>query len=152
MAAAQESTGIGKGRAALLALLVISAVAGAIHFWGGSREEPAPKEFVDDDVVEVAPLVPASRMSGASWRSAEQVREDRAAEDEASAGTESVLDQVQWGEDDDSRAYDRSVEETVKDIDGLGVYVAPAESAKPAEPKTEPKKEPAKQPKQGAAK
>ena len=69
MAAAKESTGIGKGRAALLALLVITAVAGAIHLGSGSSEEPAPKEYVDDDVVEVAPLVPASRMSGASWRS-----------------------------------------------------------------------------------
>ena len=136
MAAVEGSTGLGKGRAALLALLVIAAVAGAIHFTGGADEEPAPKEFVDDDVVEVAPLVPASRMSGASWRSAEQVREDRAAEDEAAEEGESVLDTVEWGEDEESRTYDKSVEETVREIDGLGVYVAPAEQAK---------KEPAKQ-------
>jgi hypothetical protein len=143
MAEKQEPTGTGKTRTALLALLVIAGVAGAIHFLGGSEEKPAPKEFVDDDVVEVAPLVPASRMSGASWRSAEQVREDRAAEDEAAdeAG-ESVLDQVEW--DDEDRAYDKSVEETVKDIDGLGVYVAPADAAK---------KQPAKEPqKKGGAK
>lgn len=147
MAAAEGSTGIGKGRAALLALLVIAAVFGAIHFTGGAEEAPAPKEFVDDDVVEVAPLVPASRMSGASWRSAEQVREDRAAEDEADLEGESVLDKVEWGEDDESRAYDKSVEETVREIDGLGVYVAPAEQAK-----KEPAKQPAPQPKKGAAK
>ncbi len=146
MAVAQESTGIGKGRAALLALLVVAGIAGAIHFAGGSKDEPAPKEYVDDDVVEVAPLVPASRMSGVSWRSSEQVREDREAEDEAAVGGESVLDQVQWGEDDASRAYDKSVEETVREIDGLGVYVAPAESKK--EPANEPKA-PAPQPKKG---
>ena len=136
MAAAQESTGIGKGRAALLALLVIAGIVGAIHFMGGSKEEQAPKEYVDDDVVEVAPLVPANRMSGTSWRSAEQVREDREAEDEASAAGESVLDKIEWGADDESRAYDKSVEETVREIDGLGVYVAPSE---------QPKKDPAKQ-------
>jgi hypothetical protein len=148
MAAVEGSTGISKGRAALLALLVIAAVAGAIHFTGGPEEAPAAKEYVDDDVVEVAPLVPASRMSGASWRSAEQVREDRAAEDEADVeGGESVLDTVQWGEDEESRAYDKSVEETVREIDGLGVYVAPAEDAKKA-----PAKQPAEQPKKGAAK
>lgn len=142
MAAVEGSTGIGKGRAALLALLVIASLAGAIHFMSGADEEPAPKEFVDDDVVEVAPLVPASRMSGASWRSAEQVREDRAAEDAAAEEGESVLDTVEWGEDEESRAYDKSVEETVREIDGLGVYVAPAEQAK-----KEPAKQPAQQPK-----
>ncbi len=140
MAAAQESTGIGKGRAALLALLVIAGIAGAIHFVGRSGdEEPAPKEYVDDDVVEVAPLVPASRMSGTSWRSSEQVREDRAAEDEASVAGESVLDKVEWSEDEESRAYDKSVEDTVREIDGLGVYVAPADDAK-KQPAEQPKK------------
>lgn len=133
MAVAKEPTGIGRGRAVLLALLVIAGVAGAIHFVGGSGDAPAPREYVDDDVVEVAPLVPASRMTGASWRSAKQVRQDRAAEDEDAPG-ESVLDQVQWGDDDVSRAYDKSVEDTVRDIDGLGVYVAPAET-KPAQKK-----------------
>ncbi len=147
MAAVQESTGIGKGRAALLALLVIAGIAGAIHFASGSEDAPAPKEFVDDDVVEVAPLVPANRMSGVSWRSSEQVREERAAEDEAATGGESVLDKVEWGEDDESRAYDKSVEETVREIDGLGIYVAPAEGAK-----KEPARQPAQQPKKGAAK
>ena len=70
-------------------------------------------------------------MTGASWRSAEQVREDRAAEDEAGGDAgESIFDQVQWDADDKDRAYDKSVEQTVKDIDGLGIYVAPADSAK----------------------
>jgi hypothetical protein len=131
MAEKQEPTGTGKTRTALLALLVIAGVAGAIHFAGGSDEKAPPKEYVDDDVVEVAPLVPAGRLSGASWRSAEQIREDRAAEDEADGGAgESILDQVEWDSDTKDRAYDKSVEETVKDIDGLGVYVAPADDAK----------------------
>lgn len=133
MAEKQEPTGTGKSRSVLLAVLVIASVAGAIHFLGGSDEKPVPKEFVDDDVVEVAPLVPASRMSGASWRSAEQVREDRAAEEEgADAAGESVFDTVDWDENSEDRAYDKSVEQTVKDIDGLGVYVAPADTAKKA--------------------
>lgn len=51
----------------------------------------------------------------------------------------------QWGEDDESRAYDKSVEETVREIDGLGVYVAPADDAKPA-------KQPAQKPGKGAGK
>jgi hypothetical protein len=87
-------------------------------------------------------------MSGASWHSAEQARDDdRAAEDEAAAGTDSVLDKVEWGEDEGRRDYDKSVEQTVKDIDGLGVYIAPADGKKPAEPPKkapEPKKAPAK--------
>jgi hypothetical protein len=141
MAAEKGSTGMGKRRAALLALLVIAAVAGAIHFTG-SDDKPVAKEFVDDDVVEVAPVVPAAHMSGASWRSAEQVREDRAAEDEEA--TESVLDKVEWGEDETSRAYDKSVEDTVREIDGLGVYIAPADAKK------EPAQPPAKQPKKRA--
>jgi hypothetical protein len=144
MADKQEPTGTGKTRTALLALLVIAGVAGAIHFLGGPEEKSPQKEFVDDDVVEVSPLVPASRMSGASWRSAEQVREDRAAEDsEAGDSGESILDKVEWDDDGQSRAYDKSVEDTVKDIDGLGVYVAPADDAK---------KQPAKAPRKGSAK
>jgi hypothetical protein len=137
-AAAKEPTGIGKKRAALLALLVISVIAGAIHFAGRSEEAPPPKEYVDDDIVEVAPLVPASRMSGVSWRSAEQVREDRAVEAATLPESESVFDKVEWAEDDESRAYDRSVAETVKDIQGLGVYVAPAEKAPAKEPVKKP--------------
>jgi len=143
MAVKQEPMGTGKSRTALLALLVIAGIGGAIYFAGGSKEKPVAKEFVDDDVVEVAPLVPANRMSGASWRTSEQVREDRAAEDEVVHG-ESAFDNVEWAEDDESRAYDKSVEATVRDIDGLGVYVAPADHAKKA---------PAKQPaKKGSAK
>jgi hypothetical protein len=80
-------------------------------------------------------------MSGASWRSAEQVREDRAAAAaSAPESGESVFDNHEWAEDDESRAYDRSVAETVKDIEGLGIYVAPAEDA----PKEPAKKPPAK--------
>ncbi|HEX5136067.1 MAG TPA: hypothetical protein VFY93_03785 [Planctomycetota bacterium] len=135
MAEKQQPTGTGKSRTALLALLVIAGVAGGVHFLGGSDDKPAPKEYVDDDVVEVAPLVPASRMSGASWRSADQVREDRATEAEAAGDAgESVFDQVQWDADDKELAYDKSVEQTVKDIDGLGIYVAPADSAKKKAP------------------
>jgi hypothetical protein len=145
MAEKQEPTGTGKSRTALLALLVIAGVAGAIHFMGGSDEKAPQKEFVDDDVVEVAPLVPASRMSGASWRSAEQVREDRAAEEEETADEsgESILNLVE-GDDGEGRAYDKSVEDTVKDIDGLGVYVAPADSVKKEPAKAPQKKEGAK--------
>jgi hypothetical protein len=140
MAEKQEPTGTGKSRTALLALLVIAGVAGAIHFLGGSDEKAPPKEFVDDDVVEVAPLVPASRMSGASWRSAEQAREDLAAEEEAADESgESILDLVE-GDDGEAAAYDKSVEDTVKDIDGLGVYVAPADSAKKPPAKAPPQK------------
>lgn len=151
MAAEKESTGIGRSRAALLALLIIAGVAGAIHFAGRSGDAPpAAREYVDDDVVEVAPLVPANRMSGASWHSAEQARDDGAAEDEQAGGGESVLDKVEWGEDEARRGYDKSVEETVKEIDGLGVYIAPAgDQKKPAE---QPKKAPAKPAKKDGAK
>jgi len=128
MAEKQQPTGTGRTRTVLLALLVISAVAGGVHFASGSEEKPVAREYVDDDVVEVAPVVPASRMTGASWHSAEQVREDRAAEEETAG--ESILDQVEWSEDDDDRAYDKSVEETVREIDGLGIYVAPADTKK----------------------
>jgi hypothetical protein len=120
---------LGKGRALLLGLLVIVGVVGAIQLAGGSDGEPTlPDDFIDDDVVEVSPLVPAGNMTNASWRTAEQVREDRVVEEEQDDG-ESILEQVQWGEDDNRRAYDKSVEETVREIDGLGVYVAPAEGA-----------------------
>jgi hypothetical protein len=137
MAEKQAPEGTGKMRSVLLAVLVIAGVAGAIHFVGGSEGKPAPKEYVDDDVVEVAPVVPAGKMSGASWHSAEQVREDRAAEEEEGAAHgESILDNVQWSEDEKDRAYDKSVEETVKDIDGLGVYVAPADKKAPAKKPT----------------
>lgn len=127
----QEPTGTGRTRTALLALLVITSVAGGIHFTGGQDEKPVVREYVDDDIVEVSPIVPASRLSGASWRTSAQVREDRAAEDEIAHG-ESVFDHVEWGEDEEGRAYDKSVEETVRDIDGLGVYVAPVDKKAPA--------------------
>jgi len=130
MAENQQATGTGKSRTILLALFVVAFVAGGIHLLGSSEEKTAPKEYIDDDVVEVQPLVPASHMSGASWRSADQVRDDRAADEEASDAGESVFDHVQWGEDDEERAYDKSIENTVKDIDGLGIYVAPADQGK----------------------
>jgi hypothetical protein len=126
--ASEVSRGLGKGRALLLGLLVIVAVVGAIQLAAGPTEERTmPDEFVDDDIVEVAPLVPTGNLTGASWRTAEQVRAERAAQDEEGGG-ESVFEHVQWGEDDDLRAYDKSVEQTVREIDGLGVYVAPAET------------------------
>jgi hypothetical protein len=131
--AAEVNEGIGKGRALLLGLLVVVAVVGAICFAGSSGEGPKmPDEFVDEDVVEVSPMVPAGNLSNASWRTAEQIREDRAADeaDEEANGGESVFENVEWAEDDHRRAYDKSVEETVREIDGLGVYVAPVEEAK----------------------
>jgi len=123
-----------KRRAILLTLFVVVAIGAAIHLAGGSEEPAAmPEEFVDEDVVEVSPLVPTGSMTSASWRSAEQVREDRAAEDleaEENGGGESILDQVEWGDDAARREYDKTVEETVSEIDGLGVYIAPPEKAK----------------------
>jgi len=123
-----------KRRAILLTLFVVVAIGAAIHLAGGS-EEPStmPEEFVDEDVVEVSPLVPTGSMTSASWRSAEQVREDREAEDlavEENGAGESLLEQVEWGDDQARREYDRTVEKTVAEIDGLGVYIAPPEKAK----------------------
>ena len=133
MASNQPVAGMDKRRAILLTLFVVVAIGAAIHLASGSDEPAAmPDEFVDEDVVELSPLIPTGNMTSASWRTAEQVREDRAAEDlEAEeGGGDSIFDDVEWGEDEERREFDKTVEETVREIDGLGVYIAPPEKDK----------------------
>jgi len=126
-----QPQGLGKSRALLLAALVVVVTAAAIHFVGGSgSEKPAQATEVDDGVVEVSPVLPAGNISSASWRSAEQRRVDQAAEQAEDGGSTSILEQVRWSEDEKQHRYDKSIEKTVSDIQGLGIYVAPLEDAK----------------------
>jgi len=123
-----QPQGLDKRRALLLAILVV-VITGAVIFLlsGGESKQPAEAVEVDDGVVEVSPVLPTGNISSASWRSAEQRRADLEAEQAEDTGTTSILDQVKWGEDEKQRRYDKSVEKTVHDIQGLGIYVAPLE-------------------------
>jgi len=111
----------------LLALFILVGTGGAMYWLKGdgaqdaqtSRPEAAPQE----EVIDVTPLVPHGRIVSASWNGAGTAR--AGSEDSA----RSVLDQVDWstfGEDAERKTrFKESLEETVKDVDGLGVYVAP---------------------------
>jgi len=124
----QSSGRMGKSRALLLGVLVVLATIGVISTLGGDDapdENVTTPEAVDEAVVEVTPLLPSKAITAASWHDEDNSRQaaaDAAAADEGEST--SLLDGVDFG-DDKSRRYEKSVEKTVSDIQGLGVYVAP---------------------------
>ena len=130
-----QPRGLDRTRALMLGALVIVATVGAIQLLSGDDAAPDPDEgFVDEGVVEISPVLPSNAIVSASWRTEEERERslDAAAEAEE-AKSESQLDQVGFGDEAEKRdTYDKSVEETVRGIEGLGVYVAPN---KPDEPK-----------------
>ncbi|MHC4576954.1 MAG: hypothetical protein ACYTFD_20500 [Planctomycetota bacterium] len=115
-------------RALLLGALVVAVTFGAIQLLSGEdpEEAAAAQEAADDGVVEVAPVVPTEAIVSASWRTEEERRraEDAVVEDEDA----SLLEGVVFGKAGEKRErYEKSVEEMVDDVEGLGVYVAPAD-------------------------
>jgi hypothetical protein len=126
----QSSERMGKTRALLLGVLVVLATVAVISTFGGNDvadENVAGPEPAEDAVVEVTPLIPSNAITSASWRNGDDPRQ--AAADPEAAGEDegestSILDQVGF-ENDNRRRYEKSVEKTVSDIKGLGVYVAP---------------------------
>lgn len=127
----QASGRMGKTRALLLGVLVVLATVAVISTFsaeGPTDESQAAPEPADEAVVEVTPLLPTRAITSASWRDEADADSRQAAagaeDEEPESG--SLLDGVDFGDEGDKRrAYEKSVEKTVKDIEGLGVYVAP---------------------------
>ncbi|MHC4972671.1 MAG: hypothetical protein ACYTG3_10100 [Planctomycetota bacterium] len=127
----QTSGRMGGSRALLLGVLVVlGTIAVIISFRGDDAvdETQAAPEPADEAVVEVTPLLPSRAITAASWRD-EDNTDPRLAAAEAEAEeaeSASLLDGVEFGDEGDKRRrYEKSVEKTVSDIEGLGVYVAP---------------------------
>ncbi len=123
---------LGQSKAVLLALLVVVAI-GAVFVMGRDNEDQSSQEQVEEapeEILEVTPLLTPGAIKSASWRSED--REDADAERPnlaAAEPEESLLDRL-GGPDDKDERFKKSLEETVKGLDGLGVYVAPAEKKK----------------------
>jgi hypothetical protein len=139
----QNSSRMGQTRALLLGVLVVLGTIGVILTFSGddaADETNAAQEPADEAVVEVTPLLPSEAITAASWHDGSNPRQ-AAAEEEAEAARvpTSLLDSVEWGDEGDKRRrYEKSVEKTVSDIQGLGVYIAPETDAD--ESKTKKKK------------
>ena len=120
----------GGRRVLLLALLGIAAVAGVIAWPGGSSEAdaaaPASKAPATETTFEIKPVLMRGTIASASWRDG-PADATRVEDEQDSSARRNPL----W---EDARAterrekYERSIEDTVAPLEGLGVYVAPAES------------------------
>ena len=125
----QSSGRMGQTRALLLCVLVVLGTIGVILAFSGddAADETLAPEAVDEEVIEVSPLIPSRAMTAASWRDGDNSRQAAVDDAEAKASeSTSLFDGVEFGDEDDKRRrYEKSVEKTVAGIQGLGVYVAP---------------------------
>jgi len=126
------SNELGQSRALLLAMLVVVGTGGAIFVMGrGESDEAAPQkveEAPEQEALEVTPLLTPGAIKTASWR--EEGEEEAPEGSNLTVGREeSLLDRLGDEDDMDSR-FEKSLETTVEPINGLGVYVAPAEKKK----------------------
>ena len=129
----KSSGGMGHTRALLLGLLVVLATIGVVLSLSGGDaggETETTQDAPEEAVVEVTPLLPSSAIAGASWHDASDPRQAAADEAAAAAADEgaftSMLDAVDFGDEGDKRRrYEKSVEKTVSEIEGLGIYIAP---------------------------
>ena len=127
----EDVGGLGKTRALLLGAFVVVVTGAAMFLMGGEdKDGQAAPEAADDGVVIVSPAVPTANMVSASWRTGEQREKDAAVAEETEEETESLLDTIEWADDDGRREYEKSIERTMSEIHGLGVYVAPLDEDK----------------------
>jgi hypothetical protein len=121
----------GNRKTLLWAALIVVATGGTIVFLGRGGEEPETEPSLvvqeEEEVLELAPVLPEGAITDASWRSGKQRARDARA-DEGESG--SILDGVTWHEDEKRDRYDKSVERTMEDIRGLGIYVEQPEDKK----------------------
>jgi hypothetical protein len=107
----------------------VLATIGVIVTVSGDKAADKPQaapEAADEAVVEVTPLLPSQAITSASWHDSEDARQAAVDAEAEQAESTSLLDGVEFGDEGDKRRrYEKSVEETVSDIQGLGVYVAP---------------------------
>ncbi|MHC4133471.1 MAG: hypothetical protein ACYTDU_05680 [Planctomycetota bacterium] len=124
----QSSGRMGQTRALLLGVLVVLATIGVVLTFSGddaADETLAVPEPADDAAVEVSPLLPSRAITAASWRD-DEFRQAVADAEAGEGESTSLFDGVEFGDEGDKRRrYEKSVEKTVGDIQGLGVYVAP---------------------------
>ena len=138
----QTSGRMGPTRGLLLGVLVVLGTIGVILTLSGDDaddETQVAPEPVDEAVVEVTPLLPSKAITAASWRDGNDPRQ-AAAEAEAEEAEEtrstSLLDGIEFGDAGDKRRrYEKSVEKTVSDIQGLGIYIAPETDVDEPKPK-----------------
>jgi hypothetical protein len=120
-----------KSRFWLPALLVVVATAGAVILIGGGDSDDEPSntatEPVPDDVLEIQPMVPRGKLMDASWRKDDGAKPaPQPEEDEYAAFFKGEENLDPFGDEARGRKRaDEALKETVRDIQGLGVYVAP---------------------------
>jgi hypothetical protein len=124
---ARRSEPTQKSRFWLPALLVVVATVGAVSWIGGGEtatEPPAASEPEQDDVLEIQPLIPKGKLVDASWHTGESATLDPE-EDEFAAFFQGEENLDPFGDEARHRERaDAALKETVRDIQGLGVYVA----------------------------
>jgi len=133
-ATSKSKTDSGRTRLLLLSLFVVVGTGGAIMLLGGGEEAPAAGKGpdLDQEVIEITPLVPAESLAGASWHQRDSGA--RVRKPDKDAGSTSLLDDYEFHRGDEGERkerYEKSLEEKMNAIHGLGVYAAPAEK-KPA--------------------
>lgn len=131
-----EVQGTGMSTTLLLAVLVIAATAGVMMLVRPARDDDGAaggaSKGTAAEPLEIMPLVSSGRIAESSWSNSNRERPVSLAEEDASP-----LDLVSMPDSDreeEERAR-KSLEETVRNIEGLGIYVAPTEPANTNEPK-----------------
>ncbi len=118
---------MGNGKTLILGSVVVAATVAAMLLLrkdegevGGAGGAAAGAEA---EPLEIAPLVPHGRITEASWATSARTPDDE---------PDSALDLVTEHDRDREQEVraNASLEETVRPIEGLGVYIAPAEETK----------------------
>lgn len=119
----------------MLGLVVIAATGVALLLLRGKGGEPDGAQASrapaapEAEVLEVAPVAGHGRIVSASWRTDNEAGE-RPHEDDAAASLFRDVDLSSVGEEAERRkSFEESLGETAKDLQGLGVYVAPEKPA-----------------------
>lgn len=127
-----SETGMGARKALLLGGGVVVATIGVILLFGNGTAAEGQADGpidVEEEVLEVQPLVPQGAISTASWHKGGAAKPATGQDPDAGAGeTTSLIEASGLGKDDEREARaQKSLEEVVRRVNGLGVYVAPAE-------------------------
>lgn len=125
-----EVQGTGMRTTLLLAVLVIAATAGVMMLvrpaTDGEGADGGASKGVAAEPLEIMPLVSSGSIAESSWSNSNRERPaDRMGEEASPLDLVSMPDSDR---EEEERAK-KSLEETVRNIEGLGIYVAPAESA-----------------------
>ena len=103
----------------VLAFFVVLGTGTAIYLLNQDDPEPRGEELQVEEIVEIAPALPRVSLVPDSVPA-------EPGEPEDAGGNSSLLEGFEWQDDRDRRRrFEKSLEKTISEVEGLGVYVEP---------------------------